>query len=165
MRERREGRESGCCVSPGAVQRTGWAGELVDSCDDGWRAGGVLLVWLIYSIPRVGYSLWQHIYSSCPLTVTTLDMRRTPRVAPRRKGHRGAEAPAPGLRVRAGSRKGRHQRHQTGGGKLRGYPDSSAACRRPYPLFTDQAKQDMVMNRMKLLQDMEMRLASNDWKA
>lgn len=49
--------------------------------------------------------------------------------------------------------------------KLRGYPDSSAACRRPYPLFTDQAKQDMVINRMKLLQDMEMRLASNDWKA
>lgn len=117
MRERQEGRESGCCVSPGAVQRAGWAGGLVDSCDDGWRAGGVLLVWLIYSIPRVGYSLWQHIYSSCPLTVTTLDMRRTPRVVPRRKGHRGAEAPAPGLRVRAGSRKGRHQRHQTGGGK------------------------------------------------
>lgn len=48
--------------------------------------------------------------------------------------------------------------------KLRGYPDSSTACRRPYPLFTDKARQDMIMSQMLLLQDVEMRLA-NDGKA
>lgn len=39
--------------------------------------------------------------------------------------------------------------------KFRGYPDSSAACRRPYPLYKDKGKQDMIISRMKALEDVE----------
>ncbi|KAK2756001.1 hypothetical protein FQN54_005799 [Arachnomyces sp. PD_36] len=39
--------------------------------------------------------------------------------------------------------------------KFRGYPDSSAACRRPYPLYKDKGKQDMIVSRMKTLEDIE----------
>lgn len=43
--------------------------------------------------------------------------------------------------------------------KFRGYPASSAACRRPYPLYSDKAKQDMIVSRMKILEDVENALA------
>lgn len=38
------------------------------------------------------------------------------------------------------------------------YPESSAVCRRPYPLFTDPAKREMITSKMLLLQDVEARL-------
>lgn len=43
--------------------------------------------------------------------------------------------------------------------KFRGYPDSGAACRRPYPLYKDKGKQDMIVARMRTLDDVEKSLA------
>jgi 4-hydroxy-2-oxoglutarate aldolase len=45
--------------------------------------------------------------------------------------------------------------------KFRGYPESSAACRRPYPLYDNTAKQDMIFSRMKTLEEVEKALVAN----
>jgi 4-hydroxy-2-oxoglutarate aldolase len=39
--------------------------------------------------------------------------------------------------------------------KLLGYPDDSAACRRPYPLFADTAKQEWMLELTEKLKSVE----------
>lgn len=45
--------------------------------------------------------------------------------------------------------------------KLLGYPMASAACRRPYPLFTDKAKQDRMLELVEKLQPLEEKLVGH----
>lgn len=42
--------------------------------------------------------------------------------------------------------------------KLLGYPDSSAACRKPYPLFTEKKMQEMIIAKMRPLEGIEANL-------
>lgn len=39
--------------------------------------------------------------------------------------------------------------------KYLGYPESSSACRRPYPLFADKSKQSWITAQVKCLEDIE----------